>query len=279
MKRRSMIGLAGVAVLSLALPAGTLAVAPLTNGSFDAVTATNTTFDTLSAGSPELPGWTISGTVDLVAGYWPAADGPQSLDLNGNDAGAISQDFATVVGASYAVDYELSGNPDNPGTKTLDVSATGGTTDSESYDPAATGATLADMKWSTRQYTFTASATTTTLTFQSTTTGPWGPALDNITVTELAVPTAKLDCKKLGWTALTDAVATSFRNQGDCVSYVATAGRNVAAGAATHGASAAAHEASAVRHAAHVVAKPSHGHSAAEATADHRKSHSTSGKK
>jgi hypothetical protein len=39
-------------------------------------------------------------------------------------------------------------------------------------------------------------------------------------------------CKKGGWRLLTDASGTPFKNQGDCVSYVATNGRNVADGGA-----------------------------------------------
>jgi hypothetical protein len=43
-------------------------------------------------------------------------------------------------------------------------------------------------------------------------------------------PTSKDDCKNDGWENLTDRNGTSFKNQGDCVSYVATGGRNLAAG-------------------------------------------------
>ena len=41
-------------------------------------------------------------------------------------------------------------------------------------------------------------------------------------------PTAKTDCMKDGWQQLTDAGGTSFKNEGDCVSYVATQGSNTA---------------------------------------------------
>jgi hypothetical protein len=43
-------------------------------------------------------------------------------------------------------------------------------------------------------------------------------------------PTSKDQCKNGGWKNYTDANGTSFKNQGDCVSYVATGGRNSAAG-------------------------------------------------
>lgn len=43
-------------------------------------------------------------------------------------------------------------------------------------------------------------------------------------------PTSVGDCKKGGWPEYTDRSGRSFKNQGDCVSYVATDGLNTAAG-------------------------------------------------
>ena len=43
-------------------------------------------------------------------------------------------------------------------------------------------------------------------------------------------PTSKDACKKSGWQALTGADGAAFKNQGDCVSYVATGGTNNASG-------------------------------------------------
>ncbi len=43
-------------------------------------------------------------------------------------------------------------------------------------------------------------------------------------------PTSKDDCKKGGWESLTGADGTPFKNQGDCVSYVATQGKNQPSG-------------------------------------------------
>jgi hypothetical protein len=50
------------------------------------------------------------------------------------------------------------------------------------------------------------------------------------TVTYTLSPIVTGDCKKGGWKALTDESGRSFKNQGDCVSYVATGGRNPADG-------------------------------------------------
>jgi hypothetical protein len=50
------------------------------------------------------------------------------------------------------------------------------------------------------------------------------------TATYTLYPTDKDQCKDGGWQNFTDASGTAFKNQGDCVSYVATGGRNTAAG-------------------------------------------------
>lgn len=44
------------------------------------------------------------------------------------------------------------------------------------------------------------------------------------------VPTTKDQCKKGGWMTLVDSAGNSFKNQGDCVSFVATGGKNKGAG-------------------------------------------------
>lgn len=55
--------------------------------------------------------------------------------------------------------------------------------------------------------------------------------ISNITVNGMNaayanVPTSKDQCKKGGWSNLTDNNGTPFKNQGDCVSFFATGGRN-----------------------------------------------------
>ena len=75
-------------------------------------------------------------------------------------------------------------------------------------------------------YTFKATGTATTLTFTSTTAGAFGPALDNVRITETLATGA--DCKKGGWQTMVDRYGTAFRNQGDCVSFYATGEKNLA---------------------------------------------------
>jgi hypothetical protein len=52
------------------------------------------------------------------------------------------------------------------------------------------------------------------------------PALDNVQVS-LDTPTNVDQCKNNGWK---DYVSPSFKNQGDCVSFVATRGKNLPSG-------------------------------------------------
>lgn len=59
-----------------------------------------------------------------------------------------------------------------------------------------------------------------------------GGAIDEIEVggSRVFPATTRDECKQGGWMGLTDTDGVSFRNQGDCVSFVATGGRNTAAG-------------------------------------------------
>jgi len=228
-KRRSGLGIVIGGLAAIALAGTTLAFSGLTNGSFETGTYVDggAGFEQLNAGDTSIDGWTVdAGSVDWIGTYWPAQDGSMSIDMSGADAGAISQTFATTIGNTYTVSFYLSGNPAGPPTvKTLDVSATGGTVGQYTFD--VTGNTLANMNWTAEVYSFLATSTSTTLSFVSTTPGVFGPAIDNVAVTE-TVPT-KSDCKQGGWQTMIDGVGNHFKNQGDCVSYFATGGKNVGA--------------------------------------------------
>jgi choice-of-anchor C domain-containing protein len=215
----------GLAVLALA--GATLAFTGPTNGSFE----NNGTyvdggggFEQLNAPDSSISGWTVdSGSVDWIGTYWPAQDGSMSIDMSGADAGAISQTFATTIGNTYTVSFFLAGNPAGPPTvKTLDVSATGGTVDHFTFD--TTASTLTNMNWAAESYSFFATTGSTTLSFVSTTATAFGPAIDNVVVSE-TVATGS-DCKQGGWQTMLDTAGNRFKNQGDCVSFFATGGKN-----------------------------------------------------
>lgn len=230
MKRRSGLGVAlgFVAAIAVAGPAAA-AFTGLVNGSFEDGTFVDngSGFQQLNAGDTSIDGWIVGGSsVDWISTYWPAQDGAMSIDLSGVNAGSLSQTFETTIGNTYTVSFALSGNPAGPPTvKTLDVSATGGTTASYTYD--VTGNDLTTMNWVTEEYTFLATSVSTTLTFASTTATAFGPALDNVVVSE-TVPTTN-DCKEGGWESMLDTAGNSFKNQGDCVSFFATKGKNLGA--------------------------------------------------
>ncbi|MEU2083125.1 choice-of-anchor C family protein [Streptomyces albus] len=136
-----------------------------------------------AAGQSFGPWKVVSGTVDLIgAGYWPAAEGSQSLDLNGNEAGGVSQTFATTPGTTYTVTYSLAGNPDlGPTVKTGKVLVDG--QDVQDFSCDITGRSRQDMGWGSRRATFVATGSSTTLTFLSTTANsPSGPVIDDVKV-------------------------------------------------------------------------------------------------
>jgi len=227
--KKLILSIAAASSLTLALVGPGIAASLATNGSFE-TGANPGGFVQLSSGDGvTITGWTVSaGTIDYVGTYWQAADGVRSIDLSGSSPGAIRQTFPTTVGTSYKVTFSMAGNPaGGPGMKTM-TAGVGGTPAAFTYEiPTVNPPTLADMRWATKSFTFTATAATTTLTFTSTTSGAFGPALDNVRV-ELNAASAKAfaQCKNGGWKTLHDAQGRHFKNQGDCVSYFASNFRN-----------------------------------------------------
>ena len=170
--------------------AATATAPAFSNGSFEAPTAPVGSFTTIGAGQSIGP-WTVTrGNVDLIgARFWAAADGDQSVDLDGNTMGAVSQTFATNPGTPYTVTYSLAGNPaGGPATKTGEVLVNGQDVQDFSFD--TTGQTFLDMGYETDQVTFLATSPSSTLTFESTTLGAYGPVLDNVRVTANCCPRA-----------------------------------------------------------------------------------------
>jgi choice-of-anchor C domain-containing protein len=158
----------------------------ISNGSFEQGTNPGPEFITLPAGSTAMTNWVVtSGTVDYIGPYWTAAAGQRSVDLNGNDPGAISQAFKTKPGTTYAVRFAMAGNPDGPPTtKRLHVSAAGETAE---LTFNAEGRSLQEMGYEKRTFLFTATSPQTTLAFTTLNPGPYGPAIDDVTVNETAL--------------------------------------------------------------------------------------------
>lgn len=169
-----------------------------TNGSFE-IGNDPGTFTTLSApNTTDITNWSVdSGSVDYIGTLWQAADGGRSVDLNGLEAGSVSQVVPTVIGATYDVSFYMSGNPSNrpaedplfsPTLKAMSVSATGAAPQNFTFDTALKGNDFVDMKWEQHTYSFVATSVSTTLTFASQIVGAFGPALDNVTIQETLPP-------------------------------------------------------------------------------------------
>jgi choice-of-anchor C domain-containing protein len=144
-------------------------------------------FTPMVAGSTAISGWTVTrGSVDYIGAYWQHADGRRSVDLNGNEPGAIAQTLRTRPGRTYRVTFRLAGNCFGGGTGVRTVVVTAGPARTEfTFD--TTWRTYGDMGWATKTWQFTAAAAETTLGFASATTDPpsCGPALDGVSVMEL----------------------------------------------------------------------------------------------
>jgi len=150
----------------------------LTNGSFEQP-GNFAAARYVSLGDPFITGWTVTqGEVEYVGGFWKAAEGQYSLDMNGTRAGTIAQTVATTPGQSYTLSFALAGNPSVAGEKRLRVSAAGQLQDFTFFNNAAT--TGASMGWQVRTWSFTAGGSMTTISFESLTFGAAGAVLDNV---------------------------------------------------------------------------------------------------
>jgi choice-of-anchor C domain-containing protein len=196
MKRRHMLKLSKTRLLAFC--AGILfAVAPanagnlLVNGSFEDGNYSpviNDSYVQVFAGQTNITGWDVGGLlVDWHQNSFEiqnAENGTKMVDLNDNggglsDTGTLSQTFATSVGSNYDLTFYLAG-PDTsfPNPRQVKVEIAGGTQifSQAASDPLA-------LVWGLETMSFTATSTSTTLTFSSVDgSGYWGPFLDNVSV-------------------------------------------------------------------------------------------------
>jgi choice-of-anchor C domain-containing protein len=130
-------------------------------------------------------GWTVtSGSIDLINGYWNAADGNQSIDLSGNSRGTIQQTINASAG-SYQLTFALSGNSDGPPTVKTVLVSFGGVSAQFSFTTPANNNN--NMLWATETWDFSLpTGGNTVLSFQDISEGQsaYGAALDNIVLTQ-----------------------------------------------------------------------------------------------
>ena len=185
------VAASGIAALALLASSGAANAAELlVNGSFEDIgTGVPEGWGGLTyyaAGPVALPGWTVSaGSVDLTtsASFWgPANDGNFSLDINGWDAGTISQSFETVIGQLYTVSFaygrNVAGAPD-PALAT--VSAGGQTFNVSAADDGSFG-TGYNMIWKTGSFDFVGTGSPTSITLAAVTAGNGGVFFDSVSV-------------------------------------------------------------------------------------------------
>ena len=154
------------------------------NGGFEDVDISP--FDYLTVPPTQLTHWTITpGRIDLVdKDWWDPAEGDQSIDLNHAGPGSLSQNLLTEAGATYDIDFALTGNwRGPPDTKSMEVWWDGAKV--AQFDiTEPTGWSTSNMNWQYyRISNMTASSSSTTLKFVSLTAGEGGPVLDDVSVT------------------------------------------------------------------------------------------------
>jgi choice-of-anchor C domain-containing protein len=143
------------------------------------------TFVTFVAGQ-QMGVWTVTqDDVHLIGqSFWQAAEGVQSLDLDGSTGanGGVAVTFHTLPLFAYRVSYALAGNPaSGPTIKTGKVRVNGATAQQFSFD--ITGKSLANMGYVKKSFAVLATSGSMTLEFVSTTTpGGWGPVIDDVVV-------------------------------------------------------------------------------------------------
>jgi choice-of-anchor C domain-containing protein len=138
-------------------------------------------------GPSPITGWTVArGTVDYYGTGWKAVNGSRSIDLNGDNPGAIQQTFATVPGTVYTVEFSMAGNPDGgPNPKVMRVEVTPSTPpQSQEFSFDTTGYSHDNLGWKQMSWQFTAQATTTSIEFSGVNEGSYGPVLDNVVVVQ-----------------------------------------------------------------------------------------------
>src|SRR5262245_54333231 len=70
----------------------------LVNGDFETPPAGGSF---VNRGGASLTGWQVTGNIDHIGGFWSAASGSQSVDLNGSSGATLSQSVQTGAGVRF----------------------------------------------------------------------------------------------------------------------------------------------------------------------------------
>lgn len=130
--------------------------------------------------------WTVTaGSVDVDASDWVPAAGAQSLDLAGDQPGAIIQQLNLPATGTYQIRFKLAGNMDcAPARKTVGVLWNGSAVVSKTFN--TTPHTPADPGWKSISVTVPGFAGPASLAFTNLSAGSCGAALDAVTVRQVS---------------------------------------------------------------------------------------------
>lgn len=187
-------------LIVVALCATPARAAIIVNGSFENPTVPNGGFTTFVGGSTAITGWTVVGVDSTVVDTnfvshgitFQAQDGSQWLDFTGPgtnaSANGVTQDITTTIGQLLSLSFYVGSATDNIDifASTVDLSIDGGAR--VGYTNPNTPTNMLDWQLYTVQ--FTATGTTTNLTFFNGSAGNNHlSALDNVSLTAVsAVP-------------------------------------------------------------------------------------------
>ncbi|MCK9593468.1 MAG: DUF642 domain-containing protein [Methanoregula sp.] len=173
----------GIILVTLFAGVGAVSAVIVQNPGFETSGAVPVSPGYLTSPPGTLNDWTIGGTVDVIRNYWAPHSGDQSLDLAGNEPGTISQTIDVGTNQICSVSFYMAGNPDQQGEKTLDVNFGGNAPRSFTFDTTGhSKGSIESMGWELKTASGLLASGSTVLEFVDTGTGPWGPALDDISV-------------------------------------------------------------------------------------------------
>jgi len=187
---------ATLALAALSIASAASASEILVNGSFEDLGAATPEgwggYTYYAGGEVGLPGWTVeAGSVDVTlntSSWSPAYDGQAGLDINGWDAGTISQSFATQLGQLYTVSFAYSRNaasaPDNAAAT---VSAGGVTRDVLAPNDGSFGGAN-NFLWKTDSFTFQGTGNVEKISIAAAIPGNGGVFFDKVSIVSAPVP-------------------------------------------------------------------------------------------
>lgn len=157
------------------------------NGSFEEGVDINEDdkYNGLNINSQGISNWEIiRDDIDYKENFWQNSDGNRSLDLNGGQAGVISQTFSTQIGDKYLVEFDMAGNPDNLEIPIKKIIVSTGEQQGHFVFDIRGGKSRENMQWQTFKWEFIAEDSMTNLTFSASqgNTSAYGPTLDNVRV-------------------------------------------------------------------------------------------------